>query len=152
MEVIPGFTFFFIVFPEGLLVTSLGLIMIGLRPHLRGLLYVGLLYPICAYTMRLLLPVGMHTLGILICLAGIIMLAYRLPAKKAFAVSVIALLSVVLVEALTIPLLIRIFSLTVTEILAHPWLHIMAVLPEQLILLAAVLLGLRFRSYTQHSN
>ncbi|MCR3922056.1 MAG: hypothetical protein NUK65_05995 [Firmicutes bacterium] len=152
METMSIVTLFLLALPEGILVSSVGLTLTGIRPNFSVAIRVGLVYMVCAFIMRRLFTEGSHILAIMIALIAIIMFFYRLNFKKAFAAAVVALIALALSEAIVLPIFTRIFSLTIADVLADPWLRIAASIPTQLCLFLIFFLGFRIRNYHKKST
>ncbi|NLP36521.1 MAG: hypothetical protein GX357_02585 [Firmicutes bacterium] len=135
METMPVITLALLAFPEGILAPSLGLVLLGQKPRLKTAVLIGLIYMVGAFIARRLLLYGLHSIGLLVLVVFIILHFYNLPLKAACAASIIAYAFIILGESLTLPLFMRIFSVTIEEILADTWLRVAASLPNQILLL-----------------
>ncbi len=124
----------FLSFPEAILLTALGLWVIGARPRWYQIMLVGGVQSVSSYLIRQLpLVFGLHTVIYGITLALFVYVFIRLKFWIAFVSSILVLTFYIALESIILPEVIKIFNLSLPMILSDPWLRIKVFLPQALI-------------------
>ena len=147
MDKMPIIVLLFLAIPEGMLLTSTGLTLVGVKPHLKQAIVAGILYMISAYIIRGLLAPGIHSVAIMLCATVYLKYLYHTSLKKTIPAIILGFVFLVLGELITLPIFTNVFSITIEHILANAWLRVAASLPTQLILLTAFFISYRVRGY-----
>lgn len=134
--------------PESMLLGGVALSIMGIHPKFKPLLAVALLQALTAYLVRMLsLPMALHAVVLMLFLGGYLANRFRAPLKRTISGAFIAWVLLAISEALLLPLFFQLFSVTVPEVLASPWLRILASLPQQIVLLAVFVIAYRIRGF-----
>ena len=146
----PIITIVFVAIPESMLLGAVALAIMGIRPRLNPLLTVGVLQALTVYLIRMLaLPMALHAVVLMLFLGGYLANRFRAPLKRTISGAFIAWLFLVTSEVLFIPIFFQLFSVTGAEVMASPWLRILASLPQQITLLAVFVIAYRIRGFHQ---
>ncbi len=148
MDTMPLITLLLVAFPEGMLLAAVGLTLIGIKPQLKTTIYLSLLFAISAFFARKLpLPMGAHSIIILILFSIHIFLVCNISYKKALIAAFLSFLFVVAAEILFMPLIISVFPVTLEMILSDPWLRILVAIPQKLFMLIIFIISYRARGF-----
>ncbi|MCW3489326.1 hypothetical protein [Dethiobacter alkaliphilus] len=148
MDIMPFVTLIFVAMPEAMLLSAVGLTVVGTQPRLKPILLIAVLYAITAFVVRQLpLTPGLHSIVLLLILAGFLFYQFKITLIKAVAAVFSAFVFLALGENIFLPLFMNILDLSVAEILASPWLRIAASLPNLLMLLIIFGIGYRVRKF-----
>jgi len=135
MDTIPFLPFILQSFPESLIILTLGLLAIGLKPNFKKTVAAVSLATIFSYVIRSLpIAFGIHSVLQLVFL--IIMTIFLLKHSPFQAIIAVLLgsLALGLSESLMVPIIIAISGITFQEILANPWLRVVVPLPYTFLL------------------
>lgn len=139
MEKIPPLALLLHSFPEAILVSTVSVVLMGIRPYLGKAAAFGAVQAVTAYFVRQLpLPFGLHTLLYIFAGAVYLVFLYKLPFRKALLAMVAALLLLILAEGIVITMLLKHTLLTLDVILApeNALLRVLVALPQMLFLAA----------------
>jgi len=130
------FSLLFISFPEAILVTALGFLLIGIRPWWRDLFVIGVIQACFSYIVRLS-PVsfGFHSILEIFLFTLNIRLVTRLPYRIVLLVSLLGLIFYGSVETVVAPLMLYVTGYSVSDILNYTFIRILFFLPQAMIML-----------------
>lgn len=152
MDTMSLITLILLAIPEGMLIASIGLTLIGIRPRLQTILYTSLLFTISAFIVRKLpLSFGYHSIILIILMSLYLRSFYNTNYKKSIAAALLGFFFLVAAESLFLPLIMSGLSITLEMILDNSWLRILVSLPQQLFLLAVFLVAYYLRGYHKQS-
>lgn len=151
------FSIFLISFPEAILVTALGFMLVGIRPLWRDLLLIGVLQAAVAYIVRgLPVPFGIHSILQIIFFTLNILLITRLPYRIVLLASLLGLIFNCSVETLFLPFMLRITGYSMSDVLAYTSIRISFFLPQALVMLifigACKVLKIYLIDYSMHGQ
>ena len=148
MDTIPLIALLLYAVPEGILSCSIGLILVAVRPRLRQMIIFGILFALTAYFSRRFFPMpGFHSIAITLCASIYLTFLYRITFKKALIAALLAWFFVTLNEALLLTVVLSFSDLSLGEVLANPWLRVLVSLPQQLLLVAIIIVSYRLRGF-----
>jgi len=138
MDFMPLIPFLGVSVPESLVLYYMALTLAGKKESPAFLMAISLLTSLFSYAIRSLpLVFGMHTYLQVILMVIFLNLFFRMSWHLAIIVQVLASISLGLMEGMSVPLLARIFSFNLKDIISDPLLRIVFTLPH-LALLAGV--------------
>jgi hypothetical protein len=144
MDVMPWQAVVFISIPEAFLVNLMGLALVGIKPDLKKLLVMAVLQAICSYFIRALpLVYGVHM--VLQLLTTFILIKLILGYGWGITLPAVLLGFVIftgILDPLYIPFITK--KVPLDMILANPWLRVAVSFPQQLAMLAIVLVCRRY--------
>ncbi len=148
MDTMPLIVLLLYAVPEGMLSSTVGLSLVGVRPQLKKMLLLGILFGIAAYLARRFSPMqGLHPVIITLCVSFFLTFLYGIAYKKALLASILAFVFVVLGELLFIPVVLSFSGLERQEVLQNSMLRILVTLPQQLFLAVIALAIYRIRGF-----
>ncbi|MBE3580766.1 MAG: hypothetical protein IMW96_03865 [Thermoanaerobacteraceae bacterium] len=123
--------------PEGIIVTGLGLGLLGYYPPFKYVVSIGLINSLFSFFLlrRLPLPFGLHTLMHLVLLVFLIKIIIK-KIEWWHAVTAVLLGTAVLglAESIFIPVLLQLTGLTMDQVLRDTWLRVFFPLPHETVL------------------
>jgi hypothetical protein len=148
LDTMPLAVLLFYAVPEGILSSSIGLILVNVRPRLRQMIIFGILFALTAYLSRRFLPIpGFHSIVITLCVSFYLAFLYGITYKKALIAALLALIFVILNEALLLTVVLSFSGLALGEVLANQWLRVLVTLPQLLLLAAITIVSYRLRGF-----
>lgn len=122
--------------PEGIILVSLGLGLLGYFPPFRYVVIIGVTISILSFFIRQLPFVfGIHTLLYILLLALLLKISFKkIEWWRAIAVGFLGTIIVGLVEGISTPLMLRITGLNLSYVLHDPWLRVLFPLPNEIVL------------------
>ena len=130
------FSLLLVSFPETVLVTALGFMLVGIKPRWRELIIIGVLQSAIAYIARSLpVPFGIHSILQMFLLTLNILLITRLPYRIVLVVAMLGLIIYCSVETVSIPVMLRITGYSMSDVLAHTAIRTLFFLPQALVML-----------------
>ena len=135
MDKIPLGPFLLQSFPENIIIITIGLIMIGIKPDFKKLLVVAFLSAIFSYMVRSS-PIifGLHLLLQLAFLITIARLILKYSLFQTIVAMIIGVLTLGVSEIILLPLLLAISGFTLDQVLANPWYRVVIQTPYIFIL------------------
>lgn len=144
---------FFASWPEAVLVSLLGLQLVGIKPKIPYLVLAGLLQALSSYFIRALtIDYGYHTIIQLVVYAVILWLVIRAPYIAAQIATLIGFTCYLALESAVLPLTIKVMEVSMDKIFAEPLLRITAFLPQAIIFLALVVIAKKLDLVLLHIN
>ena len=123
-------------FPEAILVTALGFLLVGLRPWWRDLLIIGALQAGFAYIVRFLpMPFGMHSIFEIFLFILNIRLVTHLPFRIVILAALLGLIFYGSVETVAIQFMLQIQGFSLTDVWNYSFIRILYFIPQALIML-----------------
>ncbi|MBS4030178.1 MAG: hypothetical protein KGZ63_01960 [Clostridiales bacterium] len=148
MDKMPLITLLLLAIPEGMLLASVGLTLMGIRPRFQTILSVSILYSISAFIIRKLpLSFGYHSIFIFILMSIYLCYFFKVSYKESIAAAFLGFVFLVAAESLFLPLITTGLSITYEMILGNSWLRILVSIPQQLFLLTVFLVAYYLRGY-----
>ena len=139
MDIMPLSVLFVVSWPEAVLVSWLGLQLVGIRPRVPYLVLAGLLQALSSYLVRALpIDYGFHTIIQVIVYAVILGLVLRIRYIPVQIAALIGFTCYLAVESAVLPLTVKFMGSSMESVLAQPALRVTAFIPQALIFLAAV--------------
>lgn len=148
MEKIPLLALVLHSYPEAILVSVAGMILIGVKPKPGIALVYGIIQTATAYFVRQLpIATGMHLLLLILTSSVYLARLYRMPLRKSLSAVVLGILLLVIAETVVVTLLTSQTTLSPEIIMApeNALLRVLVALPQMLILAIAAYLGWRIR-------
>jgi len=140
MDIMPLAVVFVVSWPEAVLVSWLGLQLVGIRPRIPYLLLAGLLQAMSSYLIRALpIDYGYHTIIQLIVYAVILALVLRIRYIAAQIAALVSFTCYLAVESAVLPLTVQIIGASMERILTHSALRFLAFFPQGFIFVTAVM-------------
>ncbi|WP_075860440.1 sensor histidine kinase [Carboxydothermus pertinax] len=131
----------FISLPEAMLVSVIGLSLLGFKSTLKEITLIGIFQAICSYFIRSLpIAFGIHSILQLITFSLIISFIYLIPYKLSFLAALLGLSIYLVVETVSAPLIFNLTGLSLSSVLNNFWERLVFFLPEALILVMLILL------------
>ncbi|WP_075865475.1 sensor histidine kinase [Carboxydothermus islandicus] len=131
----------FISLPEAMLVSVIGLSLLGFKSTLKEITLIGIFQAICSYFIRSLpIAFGIHSILQLITFSLIISFIYLIPYKLSFLAALLGLSIYLAVEMVSAPLIFNLTGLSLSSVLNNFWERLVFFLPEALILVIIILL------------
>lgn len=141
MDIMPLSVVFAVSWPEAVLVSLLGLQLVGISPRIPYLVLAGMLQALSSYCIRALpIHYGYHTLIQLVVYAVILWLVLSIPYVAAQIAALIGFTCYLALESAVLPLTVKTMGVSMESVLSQPWLRITAFVPQALIFLVIVVL------------
>ncbi len=148
MDTIPLIVLLFYAVPEGMLSSTVGLSLVGVRPQVKKMLMFGILFGITAYLARRFSPMqGIHPVIITLCVSVFLTFLFGIAYKKALYASILSFVFVALGELLFTPVVLSFSGLEMQEVLQNSMLRILVTLPQQLFLAVIAIVSYRIRGF-----
>ena len=123
-------------FPETVLVTALGFMLVGIKLRWRDLLIIGVLQSGISYIVRSSpIPFGIHSILQIILFTLNILLITRLPYRIVLVVALLGTIIYCSVETVAIPVMFRITGYSINDVFTHTAIRTLFFLPEALMML-----------------
>ncbi|MDD3654495.1 MAG: GHKL domain-containing protein [Desulfotomaculaceae bacterium] len=151
------FSLLFVSFPETILVTVLGFLLIGIEPRWRDLLIIGAIQALNSFIVRYLpVPFGLHSILEILLYTLNIRLITRLPYYIVILVSLLGLILYGSIETIIAPFMLYVTGYSLSDVLERTFIRILFFLPQALIMLVFILAIKYFKisliSYSQKYN
>lgn len=130
MDQMPINVVLFASIPEAIIIISLGLILIGIRPPWKNVILAAIFQSAIAYIVRKNVEFGMHTLILLATMTILVWLIIKVPFFKSFIGMLIGIIINTLVEGLFLLFIPKIIGISLGEIMSRSWLRIGVFLPQ----------------------
>ncbi|WP_051534229.1 hypothetical protein [Desulfitibacter alkalitolerans] len=141
MDRMPLVAVFFISIPEEIMLTALGLLLFGIKPPLKKLIFIGVIQAIISYLVRMLpIVFGVHTLLQGLLFTVVIWLILKIPFRVALAAMLVSISIYTVIDATIVPILLETTGISLETILASAKLRILFFLPQGAAMLLIVLL------------
>lgn len=153
MDTMPLILLLLLAIPEGMLLAAVGLTLIGIRPYFRTIFYISILFTISAFFARKLsLPLGTHSLIIIILMSIYFFYLCNISYKKSIGAAFLGFIFLVAAESLFLPLIMSSFSITGQMIQNNSLLRILVSIPQQLFLLTVFVISYRLRGFHKQAG
>ncbi|MGB9858885.1 MAG: hypothetical protein ACPLQP_02980 [Moorellaceae bacterium] len=147
MDYMPWQALVFQSIPEGIILVSLGLGLMGVLPPFRKVVVIGTVISLLSFFLRRL-PVifGVHTLLYILLLALLLKIGLRdMEWWRSIAAGLLPTIILGLVEGVSTPLMLRLTGMDLTRVLHDPWLRVFFPLPNEILLGVLAYLIWRYR-------
>lgn len=119
--------------PEGIILSALGLTLVGVKVNWRLLVFAGVIEAAISYLVRLApLPFGVHTLVQLLLFALVLSVIAKLPYKVTFLAMLISIMLYTAIDGIMITHLLHFTGITLREVWATPLIRVAFFLPQGL--------------------
>ena len=136
----------FVSLPDAILLAALGISLTGFKISLKQLLLIGIFQTIASFVIRsLTIPFGLHTILLLLVFIFIIHSVTRFNYTISSLTGLIGFTALAIIEAILVPLLLKITYHPFDKVLAQPIMRIYFFLPEAIVLLIIIFLCLRYK-------
>lgn len=127
--------------PEEIMISALGLLLFGIRPKGRFLVFIGILQSLISYLVRQMpLFFGLHIIVQALLFALVITLILQLPYRISMTAMTVSITIYAVLEGIFVPWLVAITDIPLAVILASTKLRILYFLPQGIMMLIIVFL------------
>ncbi len=130
--------------PKAMLIISLGLILIGIRPPIRNVILASIIQGVAVYYIRDNTEFGMHTLLQYISLCILVWLIIRISLKSTLIGVLIGYVINSLIEGVMVIIIPGLMGVPLMEIMSRSWGRVGLLFPQTLILILLAYLCIRY--------
>lgn len=130
--------------PKAMLIISLGLILIGIRPPIRNVILASIIQGVAVYYIRGNTEFGVHTLLQYISLCTLVWLIIRIPLKSTLIGVLIGYVLNSLIEGVMVIIIPGLMGISLMEIMSRSWGRVVLLFPQTLVLILLAYLCIKY--------
>lgn len=130
--------------PEAVIIISLGLILIGIRPPWKRVIFAAIVQGLASYIVRRNVSFGMHTLILLVIMIILVWLIVKVRLLQSSIGMLIGVVISALVEGVMTLFIPKLLGLSLGEIMSRSWLRIGVFSPQLVVLSVLIYLCLKY--------